>query len=140
MASEVTKYDFVGTGWAFPPDVNPSGGIALVSREREIEQAIQIILTTYPGERPMRPLFGCPLRDYAFRSADTSTAAELALVAERAVTQWEPRVDVVNVLVSPDPIARNRLNLEVIYQIKHTNDRRNLVFPFYTIPHDGSDY
>ena len=140
MASEVTKYDFVGTGWAFPPDVNPSGGIALVSREREIEQAIQIILTTYPGERPMRPMFGCPLRDYAFRSADTSTAAELALVAERAVTQWEPRVDVVNVLVSPDPIARNRLNLEVIYQIKHTNDRRNLVFPFYTIPNDGSDY
>ena len=140
MASDMTKYDFVGSGWAFPPDVNPNGGVALVSREREIEQAIQIILTTYPGERPMRPLFGCPLRDYAFRSADTSTSAELALVAERAVTQWEPRVDVVDVIVSPDPIVRNRLNLEVIYQIKHTNDRRNLVFPFYTIPQDGSDY
>ena len=140
MASEVTKYDFVGSGWAFPPDVNPSGGIALVSREREIEQAIEIILMTHPGERPMRPMFGCPLRDFVFRSADTSTAAELALVVERAVSQWEPRVDVVNVLVTPDPVSRNRLNLEVVYQIKHTNDRRNLVFPFYTIPQDGTDY
>jgi phage baseplate assembly protein W len=140
MATEVTRYDFVGTGWAFPPDVNPNGGIALVSREREIEQAMQIILMTYPGERPMRPMFGCPLRDFAFRSADTSTAAELALVVERSVSQWEPRVNVVEVIVKPDQIARNRLNVEVVYQIKDTNDQRNLVFPFYTIPEDGSDY
>jgi phage baseplate assembly protein W len=135
-----STYDFVGTGWAFPPTIDARGGIALVSREREIEQAIQIILLTYPGERPMRPLFGCPLRDFVFRSADTSTAAELALVVERAVAQWEPRVDVVEVRVTPDPRVRNRLDLSVIYQIKHTNDRRNLVVPFYTIPDDGSDY
>ena len=43
-------------------------------------------------------------------------------------------------LVRPDPIERNRLDVEVIYAIKHTNDQRNLVFPFYTIPDDGSDY
>ena len=47
MASEMTGYDFVGTGWAFPPSIGPSGGIALVAREQEIEQAIQIILLTY---------------------------------------------------------------------------------------------
>jgi uncharacterized protein len=134
------RHDFVGTGWAFPPDVNPNGGIALVSREREIEQAIEIILLTYPGERPMRPMFGSRLRDFVFRSADNSTAVELSLAVRSAVTMWEPRVDVVDVLVSPDPIQRNRLDIEVIYQIKYTNDRRNLVFPFYTIPDDGSDY
>lgn len=138
--ADLGSYDFVGTGWAFPPALDARGGIALVAREREIEQAIQIILTTYPGERPMRPLFGCPLRDFVFRSADTSTAAELALVVERAVAQWEPRVDVIEVRVTADPRTRNRLDLEVIYQIKHTNDRRNLVVPFYTIPDDGSDY
>jgi phage baseplate assembly protein W len=134
------RHDFVGSGWAFPPDVNPSGGIALVSREREIEQAIQIIMMTHPGERPMRPAFGCPLRDFVFRNADFSTAVELSLAVKSAVTQWEPRVDVVEVLVKPDPVVRNRLDIEVIYQIKHTNDQRNLVFPFYTIPDDGSDY
>jgi uncharacterized protein len=132
--------DFVGAGWAFPPDTSPSGGIALVTREREIEQAIQIILLTHPGERPMRPRFGCPLRDFMFRSADNSTAIELSLAVKSAVMQWEPRVDVVDVVVSPGGDERNRLDIQVIYRIKHTNDMRNLVHPFYTIPDDGSDY
>lgn len=132
--------DFVGAGWAFPPDTSPSGGIALVTREREIEQAIQIILLTYPGERPMRPRFGCPLRDFTFRSADNSTAIELSLAVKSAVMQWEPRVDVIDVVVTPGGDERNRLDIEVIYRIKHTNDMRNLVHPFYTIPDDGSDY
>ncbi len=134
------RYDFVGTGWAFPPDVNTRGGIALVSHEREIEQAIQIIVTTYPGERPMRPRFGCKMRDFVFRSADNATAAELAVEVRHAVRQWEPRVDVHDVIVRPDADHRNRLDVEIVYAIKRTNDLRNLVFPFYTIPDDGSDY
>jgi uncharacterized protein len=138
--NEAQRHDFVGRGWAFPPEINPNGGIAMVSREREIEQSIQIILTTHPGERPMRPRFGCPLRDFVFRNADFSTAVELSLAVKDSVAQWEPRVDVVDVDVRPDPIVRNRLDIEVIYKIKHTNDARNLVFPFYTIPEDGSDY
>ena len=137
---DITRHDFVGTGWAFPPDTSPSGGISLVTREREIEQAIQIVLLTYPGERPMRPAFGSRMRDFVFRSADDSTAAELALEVKNSVRQWEPRVDVHDVIVSPDPDQQNRLNVDVIYVIKHTNDRRNLVFPFYTIPDDGGDY
>lgn len=138
--TDPTRHDFVGTGWAFPPTVNDRGGIAMVSGERELEQAIQIILMTYPGERPMRPFFGSKLRDFVFRSADNSTAAELALEVRNSVRQWEPRVDVHAVDVRPDPFERNRLNVEITYMVKQTNDRRNLVFPFYTIPDDGSDY
>jgi uncharacterized protein len=134
------NHDFVGTGWAFPPQTNANGGIALVTQEREIEQAIHIIVMTYPGERPMRPQFGCRLRDFAFRSADRSTANDLSFEVKNAVQQWEPRVDVIAVAVTPDAISRNRLNVEIVYAIKHTNDQRNLVFPFYTIPDDGSDY
>ncbi len=140
MAFDPAQYDFVGTGWAFPPDVNTRGGIALVRGEREIEQAIQIIVTTYPGERPMRPRFGCRMRDFVFRSADNSTAAELSVEVRNAVRQWEPRVDVHEVRVAPDPEQRNRLDVDIVYAIKRTNDLRNLVFPFYTIPDDGSDY
>lgn len=138
--NDLSHYDFVGAGWSFPPDVNTNGGIALVTREREIEQAIQIIVSTYPGERPMRPRFGSRMRDFVFRSADHSTAAELSLEVRNAVRQWEPRVDVHDVRVTPDDIERNRLDVEIVYSIKHTNDMRNLVFPFYTIPDDGSDY
>lgn len=140
MRTDPTRHDFVGTGWAFPPNVDDRGGIAMVSGERELEQAIQIILLTYPGERPMRPRFGSRLRDFVFRSADNSTAAELAHEVRSAVRQWEPRVDVHEVRVAPNPVEHNRLDVEVVYVVKATNDRRNLVFPFYTIPDDGSAY
>ena len=55
------------SGWAFPPALDAQGGIALVSGSRELEEAMQIILLTYPGERPMRPAFGSRLRDFVFR-------------------------------------------------------------------------
>jgi uncharacterized protein len=133
-------YDFVGAGWAFPLGVDARGGIALARRDQEIEQAIRLILATYPGERPMRPEFGSRLRDFVFRSATVDTAAELANEVENALLRWEPRVIVEAVNVTIDPEERNRLYIDVFYSVKGTNDRRNLVFPFYTIPDDGSDY
>jgi phage baseplate assembly protein W len=132
--------DFVGAGWAFPLGVNARGGIALARREYELEQAMRLILATYPGERPMRPDFGSRLRDYVFRSATIDTAAELSQEVHNALLRWEPRVDIKTVDVTVDPYERNRLYIDVNYAIKGTNDFRNLVFPFYTIPDDGSDY
>jgi phage baseplate assembly protein W len=140
MTTSPARHDFVGSGWAFPPAVDEQGRIALVSGHRELEQAMQIILMTYPGERPMRPAFGCRLRDFVFRPADTSTAAELSFEVRNSLTRWEPRVDVHHVHVVPDPLTPNRLQVEVVYAVKQTNDIRNLVFPFYTIPDDGSEY
>jgi phage baseplate assembly protein W len=136
----MTSYDFVGAGWAFPLAVDARGGIALARRDQEIEQAIRLILATYPGERPMRPDFGSRIRDYVFRSATIDTAAELAQEVENALIRWEPRIVVQSVDVQVDPAERSRLYIDLVYSIKGTNDRRNLVFPFYTIPDDGSDY
>src|SRR5258705_255480 len=132
--------DFVGTGWAFPPRVNGSGGIALVRHERELEEAMRIILLTYPGERPMRPEFGSRLRDFVFRETTPSMYAALAHEVRSALGRWEPRVDVKGVRVIVDDSDRSVVYLDIQYEIKDTNDRRNLVFPFYTIPVDGSDY
>jgi phage baseplate assembly protein W len=133
-------HDFVGAGWAFPLAVDSRGGIALARRDQELEQAMRLILATYPGERPMRPEFGSRLRDYVFRSATVDTAAELANEVQNALLRWEPRVVCEAVNVTIDPEERNRLYIDVYYTVKGTNDRRNLVFPFYTIPDDGSDY
>lgn len=132
--------DFVGAGWAFPLAVDATGGIALARREQELEQAMRLILATYPGERPLRPDFGSRLRDYVFRSATLDTAAELSHEVKRALTRWEPRVSIefVNVLI--DPEERNKFYIDINYKIKDENDKRNLVFPFYSIPEDGSDY
>jgi uncharacterized protein len=133
-------HDFVGAGWAFPLGVDARGGIALARRDQELEQAMRLILATYPGERPMRPEFGSRLRDYVFRSATVDTAAELANEVQNALLRWEPRIVCEAVNVNVDPEERNRLYIDVYYTVKGTNDRRNLVFPFYTIPDDGSDY
>lgn len=132
--------DFIGAGWAFPAGVDTRGGVALVRGDTELVQAMRLILSTYPGERPMRPEFGSRLRDFVFRAADEATKAELAQEVRTALLRWEPRVDVRAVEVKPDPDDRSLLYIDIAYTPKGTNDRRNLVFPFYTIPEDGSDY
>ena len=92
--------EFIGRGWAFPLRTDATGGIALVAREREIEEAIRLILGTAPGERPMRPEFGCRIHDYVFASADGATAAAIAAEVREALGRWEPRIDVEDVAVT----------------------------------------
>jgi phage baseplate assembly protein W len=126
--------DFVGSGWAFPVGVDATGRIALASGERDIEQAIQLILRTYPGERPMRWEFGSRLRDHIFDGANGDNATAIGDEVHAALLRWEPRVVVTDVDVTPDPDVPSTLYIDIHYTVKTTNDPRNLVFPFYTIP------
>ena len=126
--------EFIGRGWAFPLRTDPRGGIALVAREREIEEAIRLVLGTSPGERPMRPEFGCRIHDYVFASADGATASAIAAEVRDEIRRWEPRVDVEDVQVSFDARDAAVMYIDIKYAIRRTNDRRNLVFPFYVIP------
>lgn len=131
--------DFAGHGWAFPMGVDPTGGIAMASGDDNLIKAMRLILSTYPGERPMRPQFGSRLRDYVFRGIDGPTIAELATEVRNALLRWEPRVDVESVHVVPDPDDETLVYIDIRYVPKATNDRRNLVFPFYTIPEESAD-
>ncbi len=126
--------EFIGRGWAFPLRTDATGGIALVSREQEIEEAIRLILGTAPGERPMRPEFGCRINEYVFASADGGTANAIAAEVKHALRRWEPRIDVQDVVVTFDAREATTLYIDIGYAIRRTNDRRNLVFPFYVIP------
>jgi phage baseplate assembly protein W len=126
--------DFIGRGWAFPMGIDANGGVALVSREREISEAIRLILSTSPGERPMRPDFGCRIQDFIFSPADGATAAAISTEVATALTRWEHRIDVENVEVLFTAEDPNVLYIDIDYRVKRTNDRHNLVFPFYVIP------
>jgi phage baseplate assembly protein W len=126
--------EFIGAGWAFPMAVDASGSVALVRRERELEDSIRLIVATAPGERPMRPEFGCGIHDFVFAPADATTAGRIAYEVRASIDRWEPRVDVVNVDVTSDPSDASTLFIEVTYAVRGTNDPRNLVFPFYVIP------
>jgi len=126
--------EFIGSGIAFPMRVGPTGGIALVSEHREIEEAIRLILSTAYGERPMRPEFGCGIHDLVFAPADATTAGQIAYEVRLSLSRWEPRIDVTDVTVTIDDQDPSVLYIDITYEVKGTNDPRNLVFPFYVIP------
>lgn len=128
--------EFVGRGWAFPLRADPSGDIALVSQEREIEESIRLILGTALGERPMRPEFGCAIHDYVYAGADAATAAQIGFEVRTSLKRWEPRIDVRDVDVTIDEVDRSLLYIDIRYAVRSTNDPRNLVFPFYVIPEE----
>ncbi len=126
--------EFIGTGWAFPLRTDATGRIALVSNEREIEESIRLILATSPGERPMRPEFGCSVHDYVFAPADAATAGDIAYAVRVALERWEPRIELAGVTVRFDAVDDGVLHIDIAYSLRGTNDPRNLVFPFYVIP------
>lgn len=125
---------FIGRGWGFPLRVGPTGGIGMVERDREIEEAIRLVLGTAPGERPMRPEFGCGIHDYVFAPTDGATAGRIAHEVRVALERWEPRIEVDDVAIAFDAVEEGTLYIDVRYTVRSTNDRRNLVFPFYAIP------
>jgi Bacteriophage baseplate protein W len=132
----MAEYEFVGSGLAYPVRVDLTGHVALVEGERELEQSIALILCTIPGERPMRPEFGCRIHDYVFAPADATTAGLVAYEVRQSLLRWEPRIDVTDVIVTPHPFDSGVLLVDIHYTVRSTNDPRNLVFPFYVIPEE----
>ncbi|MFF1874446.1 GPW/gp25 family protein [Kitasatospora herbaricolor] len=125
---------FVGAGWAFPLRTDATGSIALVDRDREISESIRLVLGTAPGERPMRPEFGCGIHGYVFATADADTAGRISYEVRRALDRWEPRILVDRVEVALDSSDSGTLYIEIRYTVRGTNNPRSLVFPFYVIP------
>jgi uncharacterized protein len=128
------KGDFVGSGWAFPLKTDPTGSMSLVRGDREIVESIRLILATAPGERPMRPEFGCAIHDLVFAPADAATAGRIAYEVRVALERWEPRIELTDVIVQFNTGEAGKLLIDLRYTVLASNDPRNLVFPFYVIP------
>jgi phage baseplate assembly protein W len=131
--------DIIGTGVAFPLGVDRRGALALARDDEDVRQAITIILATAPGERPMRPEFGCGVHDYVFDVLDATTLGRMEAEVRRALERWEPRIDVLDVGFDLDAAADAPLAITVEYRLRATNDVRNLVYPFYVVPADEAD-
>jgi phage baseplate assembly protein W len=128
---------FIGAGWGYPVRTEVSGDVALVTGDQEVAEAIRLIIGTALGERPMRPEFGCAIHDFIFAGVDHNVAGQIAYEVRQSLVRWEPRIDVVGVDVNVDDIDRSLLYVDITYSRKGTNDRRNLVFPFYVISEEG---
>lgn len=125
--------DFIGAGWAFPAAISRNGAVRLVTGVEEIDAAIRMILSTVPGERVMRPDFGCAMWEMLFAPLTATTLGLIEQAVRTALERWEPRVDVESVRADAEQ-STGTVHIAVAYRIKSTNDVRNLVFPFYTIP------
>lgn len=126
--------DIIGTGVAFPLGVDRSGALALARDDDDIRQAIWIILATAPGDRPMRPEFGCGMHDYVFDVIDAATLGRMETEIRHALERWEPRIDVINVDFELYPSSDGALSIGIEYRLRATNHVRNLVYPFYVVP------
>jgi len=124
--------DFLGRGWAMPVSVDPQSGlIATAEYEEDIRQAIRIILETAPGERVMRPNFGCGIHDLVFEAIDSTALQRIRSEVEDALRRYEARIDVLDVAADEDATSEGMLLVELEYRVRRTNQVGNLVFPFY---------
>lgn len=128
--------DQLGTGVAFPLGVDQRGAIALAQGETDVEQAIAIILATAPGERPMRPDFGCSVHDHVFDVLDAEAFGSIENAVREAIDRWEPRVEVLDVDFDMERQKEGRLGIVLTYSVRDVPGVRNLVHPFYVIPEE----
>jgi phage baseplate assembly protein W len=128
---------FVGRGLSWPLEVDHTGSIRLTDGVPDLDRSIELVLMTAPGERLMRPRFGCRIWDLLFEPVTGNLLGLVAEAVRDALAQWEPRILVEDVSPRPDPDDPALVRIDITYRVRSTNDKRNLVYPFYVIPHDA---
>lgn len=126
----ISNKSFLGIGWSFPVAEN-SGQTEMAQYEEDVRQAVLIVLLTNPGERMMRPTFGAGLNEFLFEPINSTTMATVAQRVEDSLIDWEPRIDVISVSVTPDSKNVATLLIDIQYRVRATNNVGNLVYPFY---------
>jgi phage baseplate assembly protein W len=130
--------NYLGKGWKYPVEVDRGGGIAMSELDESIRQSIHVILGTAPGERVMRPNFGCGIHDLVYAPNNLNTASLAAHFCIEALGKWEPRIEEVEAHADPSDDDPNRLDIAIKYKVRSTNTSRNLVYPFYIRRSDES--
>jgi phage baseplate assembly protein W len=134
------EQSFIGKGFAYTLNdglgMNQTGGVGLMSGEQDVAKSIFIILSTAPGERVMRPEFGCEIHSMLFASPGPQTFGLIAYYIQQALGRWEPRIDVQEIIPQINPDKPSELLIDIRYKLRQTNSDRNLVYPFYIIPRE----
>ena len=126
-----TKEGFLGRGWAFPIRPDSNGRLLLTDQEGAIRNGILLILSTAPGERVMRPEFGCGIWELVMEPNTAQLHGRVQTRVRQALTRWEPRIDVLDVQVASPPEQKNVLLIRIDYRVRSNNAAYNLVYPFF---------
>ena len=124
---------FIGRGWSFPPTFarGAAAPVEMASGHHDIQQSLQILLSTRPGERVMVAEYGCDLWSLVFENVTTALLTRIEDMVERAIVLWEPRIRVDLVTTDVDPVEPALIRIDVAYTVRATNTRSNFVYPFY---------
>lgn len=127
----MAKQNIIGSGFSFPMQINALGETEMSSDDENIRQSMMLILGTAPGERIMRPNFGCAIHDILFEPNTAITAAKIEYEIKKSLLEFEPRISDIEVSAHPDDVEQSRMNVTIAYTIRKTNTKSNLVYPFY---------
>ncbi len=125
---------FLGTGWGFPPEFNRQGSARKVTAEEDIHESLLILLSTNPGERVMQPTYGCGLKSQVFEEINETAVTVMVDLVRRAILFFEPRVIVESIRVdsgNQEDILNGLIKIDIAYIVRATNNRHNIVYPFY---------
>ena len=123
---------FLGRGWKFPVGVDPqTERISMSEYEQDIQESIRILLATAPGERLMRPDFGCGIHHLVFATISRATIGLFESRVREAIIKFEARIEVISLDVSTREADKGKLEVRLTYLVRETNNEFNFVFPFY---------
>ena len=139
---------FLGKGWGFPPEFlippesllppeillppkNKPEMIVMTADEEDIRKSLEILLSTRPGERVMRPDFGCDLSSLSFELITSSLKSFIKDLIKTSILYHESRITVEDVILNADQAQEGKINITIDYTIRNTNSRSNYVYPFY---------
>lgn len=122
---------FLGRGWAFPPGLDTDGSVKMVAAATDIAESLRILMETRPGERVMHPDYGCNLHEYVFDPLSSETRLNIETAIRRAILFFEPRITLEAITTDLSDPQEGQLRVTLDYTIITTNERQNMVFPFY---------
>lgn len=136
--SNLIYTSFLGTGWSFPPEfVRETGEVVMTSDEEDIQASLKILLGTGIGERFLNPKYGLDMHEMLFEPMSTTLKTYLQDRIKTSILIYEPRINLLSVELDNSAQYEGKLNLVIDYEVRATNSRFNLVYPFYTA--DGNE-
>jgi len=124
--------DFLGRGWSFPPEFNKKQGeVQMTTDVEDINNSLMILLSTRLGERVMLPEYGCNLEEMLFKPLDLTLVTQMKDIVKKAILYHEPRINILAIDIDQTEELEGEVLIEINYEIRNTNTRSNMVFPFY---------
>ena len=139
MSNQLPK--FLGQGWQFPPVFNVPldedgfatgpGTAGMIAGDADIHESLQILFSTFRGERILKPDYGVGIEEHVFDPTDETQLGDLRSQIEHAILFFEPRIKLSNVTLDTSEVEDGVLNIRIEYIIPAINSRSNMVYPVY---------